>query len=366
MLRAWLGACLVGAAAAGTGLMATPGLGQYCSNYFPGGTVNIPLYVPSSVCSLSLDYNCNNSACSPACGVDYVSGWAGGSLCCPWAPGPSCTIYRVYDDGKTKNELACSPGCVEIANCTGLPAGANWTNQGGIGPSACSSTAPLSCQAGSYIYGTSCATCPPGSFCLGEKNSSQPCPPGTYAPSTGLSACLNCPTGTFQVSSGRSVCTGAAVNVGQYCAQYQPYLADYVYVGPIRILEFCAPGRWYCQWPHQEGCTDNWFRIVNWQQQISFNCLAGCVSSLPCTPVANARFTGSAMPITNASGCPFVCNDGYMLFNNTCVTRPPVPTCPQGQYYTGTACAACPACGGGLYSMGCGGSSQGTCASCVA
>ncbi len=52
----------------------------------------------------------------------------------------------------------------------------------------------------------------------------------------------------------------------------------------------------------------------------------------------------------------------------TTTPAPPVlatPTCPLGQYYTGTACATCPACSTGLYSMGCGGSSSGTCVTCI-
>lgn len=63
-----------------------------------------------------------------------------------------------------------------------------------------------SCTTGNYKNGpTSCAACPPGSYCI---NSNQiPCPIGTYSSSPGVTVCTPCPKGTFASTIGQSLCT---------------------------------------------------------------------------------------------------------------------------------------------------------------
>jgi hypothetical protein len=94
-------------------------------------------------------------------------------------------------------------------------------------------------------------------------------------------------------------------------------------------------------------------------------CNPGCGAVASCTAIPNAYFTGPANPSTSRTGCPYACNNGYILSGANCVPGPTTAACPASTYNNGTACAPCPTCYNGYYRAGCTGSSPGTCESCT-
>ena len=146
--------------------------------------------------------------------------------------------------------------------------------------------------------------------------------------------------------------------------------------------DVCAPGGQCCPWALNEGCTfegtygfnGGGRRLLQQETGSSWDCESGCVSVASCTPIPNAVFTGpSGPPVVTGSaingdlawtysptGCPFVCNSGYLVSGYSCVA-----TCSSGQYSSGGACLACRTCPKGQFISGCSGASAGTCSNCT-
>jgi len=175
---------------------------------------------------------------------------------------------------------------------------------------------------------------------------------------------------------------------GQYCSYYADGftsdLGGILYLGSVHTYitdcskdghnQVCAgQSQAICPWsagiycdnmyvPY-DYCGDNCHSCSNTEG--IYYCSAGCVTVSPCTPISNAVFTGAAVPMTSATGCPFTCNTGYTKSGSSCIQQPTTPTCTVNQYYNGNACVACPVCPNGYYRSNCTDTNAGQCDPCT-
>jgi len=309
----------------------TPGVGQYCSNYFfDTSGCEIDNYVGDSTDS--------QYACYPV------------SKCCPWNFNQGCTytggavlmrranaaVYSLWD---------CTNGCISASNCIAIP-GATFTSV--ADPITNSTGCAFTCPTGQYQSGYACKSCPvcsAGSYNKGCGNTNN----GT------CTACPSCSNGYYRTGcagSSPGICSSIAPltpGVGQYCVNYfsgwndgllyqwgaqsysdatdaywvdcsystQPYRYN-LCAGQANSLNVCP---WvsgpYCQisFPYVI-CGDN-CGLCSFEQ-ITFSCALGCTAVAQCTIPQNAVSTGPANPITSSTGCPFQCNAGYFLNNSIC------------------------------------------------
>jgi len=164
---------LAGQCVAQSGIIQVLTNGQYCSNYYSGGSLAVN-YRHTSNCKIDPAYNCKNPGCSTYCtpkGGNYP--FAGGNInvCCPWNENYGCSIsYPMYwteNGDEPFSVIGCSAGCVTASNCIGLPSNADWS---GTGTSA--TDCPWTCNAGYRAEGNSCVfhacqVCNPGYFNTG-------------------------------------------------------------------------------------------------------------------------------------------------------------------------------------------------------
>ena len=228
--------------------------GQYCNttglvlpsgNCFAGYYCTLGSTIPNptdetfgDICSRG-HYCCEGSAQPQACTVGTYQPYLGATSsdnCLPCDPGTYCA-----GTGLTTPSGNCSAGyyCSEAA-ISAQPS--TNTSGGGICPLGhqcpMGSAAPRECLPGTYsnITGTEvCFTCPAGYYCvdsvsvsqcdagfycpMGTGYEQQPCPRGTYNPTTGAdsqSDCLPCDPGRYCDAPGISAPTGNC-NEGFYC-----------------------------------------------------------------------------------------------------------------------------------------------------
>lgn len=121
-------------------------------------------------------------------------------------------------------------------------------------------------------------------------------------------------------------------------------------------------------WPY-DWCNSDSPCACSYCYQSIINCYYGCAAVSACILPANSLATSAASPITNASGCSYTCNVGYVKQGGLCAS---CGTCSPGSYISGcssptvASCVACGVCGTGSYLVGCGGTSPGSCVACGA
>jgi len=152
--------------------------------------------------------------------------------------GTGCTPCAAGTYSSTESTVSCTPcppgtystvvGATSSASCMPCPSGLFSV----AGSQACISACPpetlvtlgsaclMICLAGKYKSGTTCQTCPAGTFYVGPGANSAgdcvPCGPGTYS-GLGFPVCLNCPLGTsFSGTRGTSDAVCVPCTAGTY------------------------------------------------------------------------------------------------------------------------------------------------------
>ena len=150
--------------------------------------------------------------------------------------------------GRVNSSLVALPGC---APC---PPGTYQPNNG--------TTACLACSTGKYnaltlqITAASCLPCPAGTYCnVAGLSAGIPCPLGSYQTATGLAAtCTACPAGSYTTATGASALAACVTcPMGSYCLSgaSAPVLCpfgtygDATGVGSAVCSGTCKPG-YYC------------------------------------------------------------------------------------------------------------------------
>ncbi len=123
-------------AAGDNGVKQTPGIGEYCSNYYSGDSAIAILESTATTSSCLACFGQTLQACAWNCGA-----YCGGT-------------YSSYLAWKSKNIFiyTCSAGCVSTASCTSKP-NAFFTGIGTVGDS---NSCPFACNSGYVKSGASC------------------------------------------------------------------------------------------------------------------------------------------------------------------------------------------------------------------
>lgn len=228
-----------------------------------------------------------------------------------------------------------------------------------MGASECSTP---TCNPGSYYTSGACSACPVSNYCAGGTSSPQLCPVGTYAGSTGLSACIKCAEGTYGATTGLSGCSGC--QKGQYNSLTGVTVCTSCPVGAYSgvdgqsVCTTCASGVSFsnilgasaCKTCSSLSCPDN-------SQEISSCTTTSDQTCVSCPAIPS--FSGWGQ-----TPCSWVCTPGYFVgpTNSFCCSN-----CLPGQYNQGCSasspgtCTICAICQPGHYNTGCGGSNPGVC-----
>lgn len=391
----------------------TPGNGKYCINYKTASS-NLVFYGGDGTLQTDKQLFCNQIS---LCLWDYNYG-------CSFVQGglnPYDADYSIWN---------CAAGCVLAASCTPIPYA---TFTGPANPITSPSGCPFQCNPNKglintgtacvcntgYYYDTTLSMC---SSCINLTPNALWTGPGTSA--------TNCPwqcnAGYYQSGSQCLLIplyyTTQTPGVGQYCSMYingfsngytnsldilrgtiSNYVPDCGTTGcniAIDWSDTCSymgvcqgQGTPACRWSTGPNCGVLSACAYKRGDYGAYNgiggmegwlfCNSGCAAVSPCTTVANANFTGPANPATSATGCPYVCNNGYYPNGGQCspctglspnavwtgpgTTSTNCPSaCKSGYYLSGSTCTVCPLCTvNGYYNKGCSGTSSGICSPCT-
>ena len=203
-------------------------------------------YLTSPIMSMTYDRTCTSCpvgtysgtgalSCT-SCPAGSYSNVSGSAACTSCPPG---TFSAVLGATSSAACTSCSPGSYSNVSgstaCTSCPAGsysdAPGSNECTVcstgtysvsGSVVCGPSCPVGtlrivgsrclndgCPAGKYLNGTTCSSCPTGTFYVGPSATSQssctPCAAGTYS-TLGSPVCVKCPPGTSLAVSGGSEC----------------------------------------------------------------------------------------------------------------------------------------------------------------
>jgi len=296
-----------------------------------------PGYYLSSTCTLcTAGYYCSGDNNRYQCAAGKYADYVGYSVCLSCPNG----YYNPYT-GQTAC-LVCS------------------TNPPMIGASSCT---PLSCPVGQYpVPPTSCSLCPVGYYCLGGQANQQPCQAGSYAGSTGLSACSTCTAGTYSASTGLSACSKCATGsyggttgltvcstcqVGMYSGSTGSSVCSACPIGTygattgLSSCASCVSGTSYNDVTQASTCKNC----------VSTSCTSLSQYKVDCTLTSNANCVNCpAAPayadfVSGPSSCTWACTAGYFLDT------------------TGKFC--CTNCLAGYYTNACTAADPGTCTGCT-
>ena len=344
-------------------------------------------------CSAGFGLDASISACAP-CGAGSYSPSSGTSVCtaCPSgsyqsAQGQtSCTVspagsYNPTPGGSApvpcpqgsfqdlKGQVSCtlcfagtfgaSPGLAQPTHCSACPTGTANPTRGATAASQCTP-----CLAGFYnslMAQAACTVCSPGGWCGAGATQPTPCPPGSSnaASSSALaSSCLPCAAGSYASSSGSTACAvcppggwcGAGATLPTPCPPGSSSAAS------SALASSCLP------------CTAGTYASSS-----GFTACAACPAGSWCgagtiyptaCPAGSFCPTGSSTPTLCAAGT-FAEASGSL----TCLTCPTGTFCPTGSALAqscreGTFSAAgsseCTSCAAGTFSR----SSSGVCVPC--
>ncbi|MBP5534891.1 MAG: hypothetical protein J6Y03_05260 [Alphaproteobacteria bacterium] len=204
----------------------------------------------------------NCSACPAGCTCDGTTSSCFDSSC----PGGSdwngaqtvcCQTGEVLLEAGTRGDHICCP--------EGTPYAIDKTGYNTSIPQHQDYTCADVCQAGTYVNGKQCSTCPAGTYSSAASTSCTTCPAGTYS-AAGSESCTQCPAGTYSTAGSES-CTE--------CPE-----GTYSSAGSESCTE-CPEGTYY-----------------------------SATSSTKCKPCPN---------YASCSDGNIVCNDGYTLSGGTCL-----------------------------------------------
>jgi hypothetical protein len=188
-------------------------------------------------------------------------------------------------------------------------------------------TASMTCAPGRYPISsctstsdTVCESCPKGSFCVGGSSNPVQCPTGTFASSTGMSACvacnmaISCPMGQY---------------LGSYCTRQSDNLClecpiNFYCVGGSNMPQFCSQGT-HAPVSGMSEC-------------------ASCTSSAQCDPgtyYASSCPTFSTQKICAKCKVGSYCQGGF---------NPPI-MCSPGSYAPTSGLSKCTSCSTSTYSV---------------
>ena len=254
----------------------------------------VPGYTGDTTCSL-----CEPNSFCPGGYANFTVPCLNGTYSPPGSITASqCTCpTNAYYNG---SNCTCSAGFYKVLNAS-APLG-GW--QCVICPKAsgCVNDSMALCTAGSYASSTglsACSTCGPGFFSLPNASACLNCAPGAYGPSAGLSQCFTCGPGTFANATGLSACVDCGL--GQFSAS-----------NATSACTSCAAGTY-----------GNGTRLV---------------SCLSCD-------AGTATTSAGLSACS-ACDPGYFSFAVASVCL----NCAPGAYGPSAGLTQCPTCGPGTYS----------------
>jgi hypothetical protein len=336
-------------AAGNDGYIQTPGVGQYCSNFFNA------LYD-----NLLMPYDCMECG-----GCNFC--WSGEYQKCPWRCYQGCDATytdRDYYTGEDSFYTKCSAGCVSTAGCTAISNG-YFTGAGTVvgNPSSC----PFACNAGYTKTGMSCVAAAAPTTAAKTTTTAAPttttAAPTTPAPTTTTAAPTTpAPTTTTAAPTTTTAApttaapttaapttaaptTAASITIaqitgnngevqypvtGEYCTNYVNAINHQSYFCDVcTALSFCRSGYMaVCPWNYGSNLCQvaaYGFNNDNYQDEYNVLCAAGCVSTSVCTAVSNGRFTGAGTTPGNPNSCPFACNAGYTKSGMSCVPVVVVP-----------------------------------------
>jgi hypothetical protein len=285
---------LLGSCMAGDGTVKTTGIGQICTKYS-----NALSY--TDVYSDDYKYFCYGYTCK------YFD------ICCPFSHGANCYVYA---QSAYVNNIRCSAGCVDVADCTPV-ANATFTTAG-------------SCE---FACNTSMVKNAAGTGCVESTASAPNVPTTTPAPP--------------MTADGYPKTAG----IGQYCSVYyagKSEIDNYKFQFSNRGSCGCRNGfgsacgtlnPWCPTWYYGYGCRSEYHNTdYDGEQHGSNFCDPGCVEISWCTPIPNATFTGpgTATSTGTPDTCPFTCDSGLLASNRTCAAD-----CAPGSYKNGSVCSPC-------------------------
>ncbi|XP_062816991.1 zonadhesin isoform X2 [Anolis carolinensis] len=367
--------------------------GKFCSS--PG------LVAPSGDCSAG--YWCKGGA-QVQNPTDGVSGLLCplGHYCLSGTPTPSACLHGTWSNNEGNERLQHCQPCPggHYCNGTGLVAPSGLCAAGfyctvgsttptptdGISGAPCpvghfcplGSDSPTPCPPGSYMTETHgqewCHTCPEGKYCIsghlpqvcpkgfycpeGTGFNWQPCPPGTYSLTQGISShteCRTCDGGKFCMHHNATDVSGPCWE-GYYCAQGsdRPNPDTHVngHTGPCPLGHYCPRGTAV---PHQ--CPVGTFGArtkLSSEDECSL-CLSGHYCDVPGLTAVKGQCDegfyctlGSVVPdppVLDHRGGP--CPAGYFCLQGTAVPLP----CPPGSYNPLPRQARCLTCPAGYFCL---------------
>jgi hypothetical protein len=220
----------------------------------------------------------------------------------------------------------CQPGkyCLE-----GSSTFTGYCNSGFV----CVTGSGLASPSGTFDESTWAATsngpCPTGHYCPYGSGYPRKCPVGTYAPTTGLSECLDCPAHNYCATAGLSAVTGTC-SPGFYCilgsSFYKPY--DYA-MGRI-----CAQGN-YCYSGEEHACPGGYYAPVE-----GLSLCYDCPPGFYCNTVTSDGGTVTPLECTTGHFCPGRTEDPFVCANGTYTqsyqlgleSSDQCSSCPSGYY----------------------------------
>jgi hypothetical protein len=218
------------------------------------------------------------------------------------------------------------------------------------------------CPAGFYCpEGTSAPVpCPLGHFCPPEAAAPTPCAAGSYATAQAR-RCLLCPPGTFEPRAGASACHEVCPP-GTFGKAYGGLAQD-------GACAACAPGK-YTSAEGATACTSC--------DAGTFGAAAGAAAASSCAACPPGRFSwagaavcsacpvGRFAPLAGAPEC-LPCPAGRFLNAQSATSEAQCEACPQGSYgpAAGAASSGCIFCPAGTASPALGATDAATCAACA-
>ena len=321
--------CPVGQYGASSGLCAACAPGSYsnagatvCANC-SAGTFMIGLRCAN--CSGGFYSTTGATSCSPCANLignaTYLANQPGTNATnCPlacragfnYAPGLNACSQCAVGQWSASGSTACSA-------CTSLPTNSTYA---GVGTSALN--CPFACNGGYYQSGAACLPCAPGTMgVLGT--SCATCPAGTYSAAAATN-CTACAPG-FYALSGWSNCTACAAGTRILAGVCTPCVASSYSGSNATACSACAAGLYS---------------------------LAGATA---CTTCPNANAYTVYLGRSASSSCPFYCTVGAYLLNRTVCTP-----CANGTYAAAIGATRCTNCALGYWS----GSGSTVCTACSA
>ncbi|KAG5175441.1 hypothetical protein JKP88DRAFT_172282 [Tribonema minus] len=322
--------------------------GYYCKR---GGTyASTGFTYGGDLCTAG--HYCSQGTTDPVqCAAGTYMGHTGASICDPCPAGHYCPSLGVVTPINCSQGSYCpqgtgavlpacpigtfggSMGLAAVADCTQCSAG-SYCDNGGLKAPTGLCVAGYYCPLGSMPSDTSnpltAHICPTGSYCVAGSMAPEPCPAGTFADTTGVTAlngCTVCLSGHYCETAGLSA-SSAQCSAGHYCKRG---VGTYASTGFTYGGDLCTAGH-YCS----QGTTD--------PVQCAAGTYMGHTGASACDPCPSGHYCPS-LGVVN----PSICNQGSYCPQGTGAV---LPACPIGSFGGSMGLAAvgdCTQCSAGSY-----------------